>query len=84
MGHLIVRSEGTSSIWESVADTMDKTVNDIVQAALDEAIGGEVATAIAQNLNLTPFVFPGGAQLGLVRPIFNTEGDLLFGASQKS
>ncbi|MFL6124435.1 hypothetical protein [Actinophytocola sp.] len=84
MGHLIVRSEGTSSIWESVADTLDKTVYDIVRAALDEAIGGEVATAVAQNLNLTPFVFPGGAQLGLVRPIFNTEGDLLFGASQKS
>lgn len=84
MGHLVVKTEGSSSIWESVADTMERTVDDIARAALDEAIGDEVAAAIATKINLRPFVFPGGAQLGLVRPIFNTEGDLIFGASQKS
>jgi hypothetical protein len=84
MAHLIVKSEGSSSMWPSVSDTLDKTVDDIVQAALDEAIGGEIATTVKRNMNLTPFVFPGGAQLGLVRPVFNTDGDLIFGASQKS
>jgi hypothetical protein len=84
MAHLIVKSEGSSSMWPSVSDTLDKTVDDIVQAALDEAIGGEIATTVKRNMNLTPFVFPGGAQVGLMRPVFNTDGDLIFGASQKS
>jgi hypothetical protein len=84
MGHLVVKTEGSSSIWANVADTLERTVDDIVRATLDEAIGDDIAKAITHNLNLTPFVFPGGAQLGLVRPVFNTEGDLIFGASQKS
>jgi hypothetical protein len=84
MGHLVTRTEGSSGAWASVSDTLDAVINDIVRAALDEAIGDEVAAAVAKNLNLTPFVFPGGAQLGLVKPVFNAEGDLIFGASQKS
>jgi hypothetical protein len=84
MAHLIVKSEGASSGWQSISEALDKTVSDIVGATLDEAIGYDVAAAVTRNLNLTPFVFPGGAQLGLVRPVFNTEGDLIFGVSQKS
>jgi hypothetical protein len=43
-----------------------------------------VEKAIADNLSLTPFVFPCGNQLNMINPVFNDEGDLLLGLSYKS
>jgi hypothetical protein len=80
----ITKVEGNSSIWKDVSDTLDQVINSAVAAAMPGALATGVEKAIADNLNLTPFVFPGGNQLNMINPVFNDEGDLLLGLSYKS
>jgi hypothetical protein len=83
-GHLVSRTEGTSSIWVNVADALESTVDSAAKAALAAALPSQIETTLANTLNLTPFVFPGGAQLSMIDPLFTDAGDLLFGVSHKS
>ena len=80
----VTRTDGSASIWAGVNDTMESTVDKIVSVVIDETLPPRIERVIADRLNLSPFVFPGGAQLNLVNPLFNDAGDLLFGVSQKS
>ncbi|MBC3840536.1 hypothetical protein GXW82_10630 [Streptacidiphilus sp. 4-A2] len=79
----ITRSEGDSSIWLSVQDTLDAAVDGAVEMAVPKALLTGIETAIAQDLNLKPFVFPGSAQLFMANPLFSAEGDLLLGLQYK-
>jgi hypothetical protein len=80
----IVKTEGSYSIWLDVVNTLNQVINNAVSAAMPAALASGVEAAITDNLNLTPFVFPGGNQLNMINPVFNDEGDLLLGLSYKS
>lgn len=80
----ITKVEGSFSIWKDISDSMEQVINAAVNAAMPGALAAGVEKAIADNLNLTPFVFPGGNQLNMINPVFNDEGDLLLGLSYKS
>ncbi|HEX5405562.1 MAG TPA: hypothetical protein VFX16_25075 [Pseudonocardiaceae bacterium] len=80
----IVGTEGDGAMLAPVLDTFDSAVDAAVDAALAEALPDRIATTLAHQLNVTPFVFPGGAQLSMIDPVFNDHGDLLMGTSAKS
>ena len=82
-GWLITQTDGDSSIWQSVSKTMDAMINSAVNAAMPEALLPGITQVITKDLNLSPFVFPGGAQLFMANPMFNNEGDLLLGLQYK-
>ena len=76
--------EGDPAVWKHIGDTKDDVVSDLLKAAGDAVRPVGLEKAIEDNLNLTPFVFPGGSQLNMINPVFNDEGDLLLGLSYKS
>lgn len=80
----ITQTSGSYSIFSSVSDTMDSVINNAVAVAIPEALLPNIETAIAADLNLHPFVFPGGAQLFMANSVFNASGDLLLGLQYKS
>lgn len=83
-GQYLTGTEGTSSIWANVQDLMEKTIDAAVEPAVAEALPARLADTIATTLNLSPFVFPGGAQLSMTDALFNDARDLLFGVSHNS
>ncbi|WP_330854295.1 hypothetical protein [Lentzea sp.] len=82
-GWCIADSGGDQSIWAGVEETLEKTVNTIVESLIDRQLKDEVEKDVQNLVDLVPFVYPGGAQLFLVDPVFNNAGDLLFGVSHK-
>ena len=83
-GQYVAEWKGKPSIWANVQDSMEKTIDAAVELAVAEALPAELANTIATTLNLSPFVFPGGAQLSMTDPVFNDARDLLFGVSHNS
>lgn len=79
----IVGQEGDGVMLAPVLDTFDAAIGAAVDAAVAEALPDRIAATLAHQLNVTPFVFPGGAQLSMVDPVFNDNGDLLMGTSAK-
>jgi hypothetical protein len=83
-GWLITKHEGSLPGWQSVVDTMDCVVTNFVNVAMPEALLPGIEQVITNALDLSPFVFPGGAELFMANPIFNDEGDLLLGLQYKN
>jgi len=79
-----VRAEGSTSTWSAVSDRMDRTITNMVNMAVNEAIPPGLAAAVKDALNLNPFVFPGSNQLFLKDSIFDLAGDILFGLQYNS
>jgi len=82
-GWLITDTKGDYSIWSAVIKIMDKVIENAVNAAMPEALLPNIVKEITENLNLSPFVFPGGAELFMANPVFNNEGDLMLGLQYK-
>jgi hypothetical protein len=76
----IVSADGTLVDDADIVTLFDRVVGQVVAGAL----GPDMAVSVADALNGSPFVFPGADRLNIVHPVFNTEGDLLFGLSYKS
>ena len=83
-GWYIVRTSGSYSTWSTISSTTDAVIDNMCKMAIPEGVLPSVTTAIENNLNLTPFVFPGGAELFMANPVFNDECDLLLGLQYKS
>jgi hypothetical protein len=83
-GWLITQTDGSYPIWQSVGDTMDTVINNFVDVAMPQALLPSIDQIVTNALDLSPFVFPGGAQLFMANPVFNDEGDLLLGLQYKN
>jgi hypothetical protein len=80
----ITGHSGNLPPWSDVASTMENAMNNGINASVPEIIAGGIETRIADILNNTPFVLPGGSQLNMINPCFNDERDLLLGVSYKA
>lgn len=83
-GWLVTDYREDSASWTAVQDQIDTYVDRAIDVSLTEAMPAKIAATLAHELNVAPFIFPGGAQLSMIDPLFNDEGDLLMGTSAKS
>jgi hypothetical protein len=82
-GWYMTGSDGTLPIGDP-GTTMGNAMTDMANAAVPAILASGIETRIANILNGTPFVLPGGSQLNMIHPCFNDEGDLLLGVSYKA
>lgn len=83
-GWWITGVKGSYPVWLSASNTFDKIIGDFAETAAPESILPNIEKTIKDNLNFSPFIFPGGNQLFMNNPSFNEEGDLIVGLSYKS
>ncbi len=78
----LISSETGSYPWTNAGvQAFDKAISDSIDGVMPGLLPKNLEGAIAKALTLTPFVFPGGAQIYLKNPTFSTQGDLLAGLS---
>lgn len=80
----LVGSIDGGALLEPLIEQCDRAVSNAVDKTYAEALPAQITTTLAQQINVAPFVFPGGGQLSMVEPAFNDHGDLLMGTSAKS
>ena len=82
-GWLITGTKGEWTVWQDVSSTWGSVIDSAVGLAVPAAAPDSMTATIASALDVSPFFFPGGAQLFMKDPVLSDAGDLLVGLQYK-